>query len=295
MNIMPNPTSMKVVQDSIGTAKKKKDNINSSGIPMWSFLILYLFTITGIAIYSQYKLHNVLLHPIHVALSLFLALNLIVCFFEMVLFYKHEKIAEKCREYQKILTIPTKDGLAPPSRLSFGLNFFTGLKVNFQNVFSSELWTEVWAYYSVFDRSYGSTESFGYFIDVGNGFSTIVPTVIFLFGMTCHGIGFEELILETFGGSDGSLVVYHLSSFVSIICEARTLGIIGFASFWQEFYGTIVYFLSFIHNKRHLKLTCMENGIFVCLTNGLWIVFPLVGMFASWKLIQEGNHEVFVL
>lgn len=213
----------------------------------------------------------------------------------MVLFYKHDRIAKKCREYHKILTTGTEDGLTPPSRLSFGLNFFTGLKVNFQNVCSSELWTEVWAYYSVFDRSYCSTESFGYFIDVGNGFSTIVPTVIFLFGMTCHGVGFEELLLETFGGSDGSLVSYYILSFVSIIFEARTLGIIGFASFWQELYGTIVYFSSFIHNKRHLKLTSMENGFFVCLTNGLWIVFPLVGMFASWKLIQEGSHEVFVL
>ena len=287
---------MKVVLDSIALAKKKKTyNVNSSGIPMWSFLIFYLFTVTGIAIYSQYKLHNVLLHPIHVALSFFLALNLIVCFFEMVLFYKHDRIAKKCREYQKILTTRIEDGFAPPSRLSFGLNFFTGLKVNFQNVFSSELWTEVWAYYSVFDRSYGNTESFGYFIDVGNGFSTIVPTVIFLFGMTCHGVGFEEWLLETFGGSDGSLMAYYILSFVSIIGEARTLGIIGFASFWQEFYGTIVYFLSFIHNKRHLKLTSKENGFFVCLTNGLWIVFPLVGMFASWKLIKEGNHDVFVL
>jgi hypothetical protein len=37
---------------------------------------------------------------------------------------------------------------------------------------------------TVFDPSYANRESFGFFIDVGNGFSTIIPTVLFLVGMT---------------------------------------------------------------------------------------------------------------
>jgi hypothetical protein len=32
--------------------------------------------------------------------------------------------------------------------------------------------------------------------------------------------------------------------------SARTVGMVGLASFWQELYGTFVYFFSFVQNKR---------------------------------------------
>ena len=65
-------------------------------------------------------------------------------------------------------------------------------------------------------------------------------------------------------------------------------------SFYQEFYGTCVYFLSFVLNKRYAKLTPLEVGIFVCITNGLWFVFPLLGMKASWDLVMTGDYSTFM-
>ena len=35
-------------------------------------------------------------------------------------------------------------------------------------------WSEVWSVYSVFDPSYANRESFGFFVDVGNGWTTMV-------------------------------------------------------------------------------------------------------------------------
>lgn len=52
------------------------------------------------------------------------------------------------------------------------------------------------------------------------------------------------------------------------ICNARSLGVIGLLSFYQEFYGTCIYFLSFIVNGRYKTLTVSEVLIFVCFTNG---------------------------
>ena len=53
------------------------------------------------------------------------------------------------------------------------------------------------------------------------------------------------------------------------LMPARTLGLIGLLSFYQEFYGTCVYFLSFVLNKRYKTLKAHEIGLFVCFTNGL--------------------------
>ena len=53
-----------------------------------------------------------------------------------------------------------------------------------------------------------------------------------------------------------------------ILCAlSRHLAWIWFA-FPQEFYGTCVYFLSFVVNGRYKTLTISEVLIFVCFTNG---------------------------
>ena len=135
--------------------------------------------------------------------------------------------------------------------------------------------TQVWAVYSVFDASYANRRSFGFFVDVGNGFTTLLPTLAFWVGMTAHA-----------GAGASSSEVLGLS--------ARSLGVLGMASFWQEFYGTCVYFFSFVINKRHEALTGFELGVFVCFTNGLWFALPLVGMVASWGLIQTNSFSVFL-
>jgi hypothetical protein len=232
---------------------------------MWLFLVAYVLATTGVPIWWHHKVHGVV-SPVQACLAFFLGLNAIVCLWEISLFFEIELIAKKNKVYEK---------QAKGRALSFALDFFF-LDVNLGNVFTSKLWCEVWAYYSVFDRSYANRESFGFFVDVGNGWTTLPPTLAFLVGMTAHG------------GGD------YAGSFLALPFGARALGVLGLLSFYQEFYGTCVYFLSFVLNKRYAKLTPLEVGIFVCFTNGLWFVFPLLGMKASWDLVMTGDYSTFM-
>ena len=81
---------------------------------------------------------------------------------------------------------------------------------------------------------------------------------------------------------------------------------IGLMSYWQELYGTIVYFLSFIMNGRyrfncvrsvlaqvwmHRGRGCLEVSLFVGLTNGLWFFLPLLGIFVSYKFVSSNSFD----
>ena len=76
------------------------------------------------------------------------------------------------------------------------------------------------------------------------------------------------------------------------LMPARTLGLIGLLSFYQEFYGTRVYFLSFVLNKRYKTLKAHEIGLFVCFTNGLWFFLPLLGMYLSYDLVETNGYAM---
>jgi hypothetical protein len=77
------------------------------------------------------------------------------------------------------------------------------------------------------------------------------------------------------------------------IMDPRTLGMLGLIKFYQELYGTCIYFLSYILNKRYKGRSAMEVSLFVGLTNGLWFIFPLIGMIASARMIYSGSFNVF--
>mmetsp|Transcript_4403 Transcript_4403/g.8466 ORF Transcript_4403/g.8466 Transcript_4403/m.8466 type:complete len:247 (-) Transcript_4403:290-1030(-) len=233
------------------------------GVPMWLFLAVYVVTTTGGPIYWHWTRHG-LVNMKQAAMSFFLGLNAIVCIWEMCLFAEIALIEKKHKAYAKKFK-----GRA----MQLALDFFS-LDVNTSNIFSSKLWAEVWATYSVFDPSYANSQSFGFFVDTGNGYTTLLPTLIFLIGMTAH---------EGNMGTSGY--------FLGVKYSARALGVIGMLSFYQELYGTCVYFLSFVMNKRHEALSRFEVAIFVCFTNGLWFILPILGMRISWDLIQDNNFS----
>ena len=130
-------------------------------------------------------------------------------------------------------------------------------------LFSSRRWTGIWSGYALFDPGYASRSSFGFNIDVGNGFSTIVPAMLFAFGMT-----FE-------------------------IMPARWLGMLGIAMFWQMFYGTVVYFFQFFHAGRHKGHSVGTILVFVGNSNGMWFIFPLWGIWLSVQMVLENNYSMF--
>jgi hypothetical protein len=58
-------------------------------------------------------------------------------------------------------------------------------------------------------------------------------------------------------------------------------------------YGTILYFLSFFFNGRQRGIPITEVVGWVGGSNGVWIIFPMIGMYASYQLIKTGTFDVF--
>jgi hypothetical protein len=119
-------------------------------------------------------------------------------------------------------------------------------------------WVQMWSTYSLWDPSYQNDESFGFFVDVGNGWSTLLPCVVW-----------NATILHPSCMEDYSIVI----------------GFIGTAVYWQILYGTIIYWLSYGWNRRYEGKPSVEVVLFVGLTNGIWFVFPGVALYASYTIL----------
>ena len=77
------------------------------------------------------------------------------------------------------------------------------------------------------------------------------------------------------------------------LMPAPVLGIIGIIIFWQMFYGTAVYFFQFFHNGRHRGHSLRNLVLFVGITNFMWLIFPLWGVWTSAQMIVDGSYSVF--
>jgi len=133
-----------------------------------------------------------------------------------------------------------------------------------RQLFDGRIWALMWSTYALFDPSYQNPESFGFFIDVGNGYTTILPCVI---------VNASILFPQAFS-----------SLFV---------GCVAIASYWQMLYGTLVYFLSFLHNERQKKMDVLQFVLFVGITNMVWIIFPALGIWMAIHILNDGNFSVF--
>jgi len=67
--------------------------------------------------------------------------------------------------------------------------------------------------------------------------------------------------------------------------------------FYQEFYGTVLYFWSFFYNRRwedHGWHGHNANVIFatVVVSNGIWFAGPGLGMYVSYHLLMQGDSAL---
>ena len=222
-------------------------------IPTAAVIGLVVIAGTSLHIWLHHRAHGVF-NPTQIGLAFFLVVNVMIAWWEIALFVRQDQIQE---EY---------DAMREPYRgreMTAVANVFTR-PIPIARVFSFREWTWIWSTYSLFDPGYSDRRSFGYNIDVGNGFTTIIPATLFAFGMTF--------------------------SFL----PARVLGIIGIIIFWQMFYGTSVYFFQFFNNGRHKGHSVRDILLFVGVSNLLWLIFPLLGLWTSVKLILDGSYAVFV-
>jgi len=192
--------------------------------------------------------------PTQIGLAFFLVINVLIAWWEIALMVRQDQI---CSEYETI-----KEPYRGRELQRIGEIFARPIPL--LRVFSFSEWTGIWSSYSLFDPGYSDRRSFGYNIDVGNGFTTIIPATLFAFGMT-----FE-------------------------LMPARVLGIIGVIMFWQMFYGTAVYFFQFFNNGRHKGHSFRDLLLFVGITNLMWFVFPIWGLCTSIEMILDGSYGVFL-
>lgn len=218
------------------------------------YQVIFLAIVAGAGI--PIALHRNLHGSIDVdqaVLALFLWINFIIALWELCLCFRIKHIKQsydryrvdyKGRELQRVID-------------------FGNTRVPLSKIFSPTFWSDLWASYAVFDESYASHQSFGFFIDIGNGFSTLIPTLLALYGMT-----------------------YDL-------LPARALGIVMLILNYQMWYGTLVYFTSYLFNKRYVGHSPMNIALFVGLTNGLWFTLPVWGMYAGLQMIYFDSFAIF--
>ena len=179
-------------------------------------------------------------------------LNILISICELILGFRIMLIKEDYKKLKEKHTGREKD-----AALAF-------LWMPLPNVFHTASWSKMWSTYSLYDPSYQNHESFGFFIDFGNGMSTIPPCLLWN-----YAIAYPDNV------------------------SPLLVGCVGIASYWQVMYGTMVYLLSYCFNRRYVGRSIIEVLSFVGFTNSLWFFFPIVGIYASVCMLRDGNCSVF--
>jgi len=187
----------------------------------------------------------------YMCISLFCMINTMIAAWEIALFIRSKWITDSFATLKK----KHEQGSLPP--------IFMFQDVSAKDALSLGYWANVWLLYSFFDASYAQCTSYGFWIDTGNGFSTLLPSVFFALGLSLD------------------------------ILSPLHLGLLGLIQFYQEFYGTVLYFSSFIYNKRWTEhgwkgASLTKVWTLVITSNGLWFLGPGLGMVLSYSFVAEG-------
>lgn len=222
-------------------------------MPICIFIPVVVLVGTGLPIGLHFVTHGAInIHQI--GLAFFLWVNALIAFWELCLFFRHGLVEGQYQRFKAEYR-----GQESRRVLEFAL-----ARRSLGDLFSLSLWAEVWSTYALFDESYADKRSFGFVIDIGNGFVTLLPSVVLLYGMTYD--------------------------FVS----ARTLGILGLLLHYQVFYGTVLYFASYVLNGRYRGHARWQVLLFVILPNAFWLVFPIWGFIVSLVLIHDNSYACFL-
>ena len=220
-------------------------------------VVVAVFAVATVAVLTlvwnaiAYRLQGSL-NPYFFVLSLFLSINLLICFWEICLYLRRYYVEERAR-YWRDRHVST--GRTP------AVEFLTST-VPMRHIASPTLWADTWATYAQYDGAYTDRRSFGFNADIGNGFVTPIPSMLLLAALT-----FE-------------------------IMPATFTGIIGVALFWQWVYVSSLYAVSVWVSRQHEALSRPTRWIYVWGPNAVWIVVPLLGLFVSLRLILDGSYAV---
>lgn len=200
------------------------------------------------------NMHRLTTNPLATCLIIFNNLNIFISICEICLGYHIRFIQQDYRQRLKLY------GNGKEWQGAFEL---LRMPLTAREMFHGKTWALMWSTYSLFDPSYQNNESFGFFIDVGNGWTTI-PSCVYL----NYAILYPERV------------------------NPLILGCVVIASYWQMLYGTIIYFLSFLFNKRYEGHAGWSIFVFVASTNGVWMIFPSMAIYAAYCILRDGNLSI---
>lgn len=212
-------------------------------------IFIALTAIAGMGV--SYRV-NGSLNACYCLMSLFFSVNLLVCYWEMCLYWRRDYIEERVgywREYS------AKTSRSPAAG-------FMAIEVPPGKILSPTIWADAWASYSVYDSSYADRRTYGFNVDIGNGFVTAIP----------------------------SLVLY--ATYTLAFLPALVAGVLGAMLFWQWVYMTSVYVVSFYVAGRHKLISRGDTGFYILGINSFWILFALLGLYISVRLIVDGDYSV---
>lgn len=220
----------------------------AAGWPIWS--VVAGWTVAGTGVPVLLGLATGRTPSAHlVATAFFFAVNAMIALWELALLRYAEEIRE---EYERSIE---------PARgreLAHIFSFF-GRRVATGEIPTLRPWAGVWAAYALIDPAYADKRSYGFAIDIGNGVSTLLPSLL-----VPLAIVFEWL-------------------------PAPVLGIVVVLFSWQMFYGTVLYFVSFVINRRYEGHRLLDVAVFVGLSNLTWTAFPLwTGGLGVWMILSGG-------
>lgn len=210
--------------------------------------MLAVFVLPGFA--ARYWTHGHI-SLVYSILCLFLAINLFICWWEACLYFRRGRIETRVRYWRQR---QQETGRSPV--LDFVLT-----RVPLKRALSLTVWADVWAAYARYDDSYADRRSYGFIVDIANGFATPLPT----------------------------LVLYAAYAFECI--PALAAGILGVMLFWQWLYMTAAYLVSFVVAKRYSRLSRREICAYILAMNSVWLLCPLLGLWVSIGLIASGSYD----
>ena len=220
-------------------------------MPPALFAALVVATLTLFGIGARYQLHGDL-NALHSLLSLFLSINLLIGYWEICLFLRRDLVETRTaywREWRK------RTGGTPAAE-------FLRTKVPLVRMLSPAHWGDMWAVYAQYDGSYADRRTFGFNVDIVNGFLTPLPT----------------------------LIVYAAYTFR--FRPALWTGIVGAILFWQLMYGASVYLISFFVAGRQARISRRELYTYIVGPNSPWMAGGLLGVYVSIRLITDGDYRI---
>ena len=218
---------------------------------MLSFITIFMVVLIACGIGTRYYLKQEI-SLMYVIMSAFLSINILICWWEVCLFLQSTRVENRHAYWQNRRN---QTGRLPHAE------FFTS-KVPLKKLFRSKTWADVWATYAQYDPSFADRRSYGFNVDIANGFVTLLPTIFLYVAFTVN------------------------------IVPAYIAGMLGLMLCWQWTYMTSVYWFSFFFAKRHVNVPRRDLFVYIFGTNGLWVVCPLLGLFVSIRLIVDGNYSV---